>query len=164
MDKNKLISLQPSERVKMVNKLLEEHSFEEICEMFGLSTGTFSKILREGNYFYHKADKKYYPYVHSEEERIQKNNPEKSDELTFIKNKIDTIKRIIQQYEESGNLLLDKKIYDNNANYVNKTIRINSDIYDSFIVWSKQHYPHLKSQDLLAQSLLDLMKRYTPER
>lgn len=162
MDKNTIIAMQPSERVKVVNKMLKVQSLEEICEMLGFSSGAFSKIMREGDYIYHKADKQYYPFVRSEEERVKNNNIQQNDELTFIKNHIDTLKIMIQQLESSGNLLLDKQIYKSDAKYVNKSIRMNSDIYDDFNRFCKDFFPHLKSQDIIAQALIDAMKRYTP--
>jgi len=51
--------------------------------------------MREGDYLYHKADKQYYPFVRLEEERITSTHTEDNDETAFIKNNVDTLKKVI---------------------------------------------------------------------
>jgi len=120
-------------------------------------------IMREGDYLYHQADKQYYPFVRSEEERVKNSQSEDSDEISFIRNHVDILKKVIQQFEEQGLLLLDKRIYSRDGKFVNKSIRMNSDIYEEFSGFCEEYYPHLKTQDLIAQALIDAMKRYKPQ-
>lgn len=163
MDKNTIISMPPVKRVQEVNKMLKEHSLSEICEHLGIPSGSFSKLMREGDYLYHQADKQYYPFVRSEEERVSSTNTEQNEDITFIKSHIDTLKKVIHQFEESGNLLLDKRIYSKNADFANKSIRMNTSIYEDFSKFCEDYFPHLKTQDVIAQALIDAMNKYKPE-
>ena len=97
--------------------------------------------MREGDYLYHQGDKQYYPFVRSEEERISKDLNHSNEEITY----------------------LDKRIYDKNAKFVNKSIRMNSEIYEDFSHFCDEYFPHLKMQDLIAQALIDAMQRYKPQ-
>lgn len=67
--------------------------------------------MREGDYLYHQRDKKYYPFVRSEEKRIHESEKDQSDDVLFIRKHADTLKRIIRKFEEQGLLLLNKRIY-----------------------------------------------------
>ncbi|WP_281998848.1 hypothetical protein [Priestia flexa] len=163
MDKNTILTMPPSIRVQEVNKLLEDHSLSEICELYGISSGSFSKLMREGDYLYHQADKRYYPFVRSEEERVKNPKSGDSDEIAFFKQNVDTLKKIVSQFEEQGLLLLDNRIYSREAKFVNKSIRMNNDIYEEFSSFCEEYYPHLKTQDVIAQTLIDAMDRYRPE-
>ena len=152
-----------AKRVQEVNKMLKEHSLSEICERLEIPSGSFSKLMREGDYLYHQADKQYYPFVRSEEERVSSTHTEQNDDIAFIKTHIDTLKKVIQQFEESGNLLLDKRIYSKNAEFTNKSVRMNTSIYEDFSKFCEEYYPHLKTQDIIAQTLIDAMTRYKPK-
>lgn len=163
MDKNTFITMPPAKRVKEVNKMLQKYDLKEISKLIGIPSSTFSKVMREGDYLYHQADKQYYPFVRSEEERVKNSQSEDSDEISFIRNHVDILKKVIQQFEEQGLLLLDKRIYSRDGKFVNKSIRMNSDIYEEFSGFCEEYYPHLKTQDLIAQSLIDAMKRYKPQ-
>ncbi|WP_077357590.1 hypothetical protein [Virgibacillus halodenitrificans] len=163
MDKNTFITMPPSKRVQEVNKLLQKHDLKEISGILRIPPSTFSKVMREGDYLYHKADKQYYPFVRSEEGRKTNSRTEDNNETAFIKSNVDTLKKIIQHFEEQGLLLLDKRIYSKDAKYVNKSIRMNSGIYEEFSRFCEEYYPHLKTQDVIAQTLIDAMYRYKPE-
>ncbi|WP_099355700.1 hypothetical protein [Fredinandcohnia onubensis] len=163
MEKDTIITMPPAKRVQEVNKMLKKHTLSEIYELLEISSGSFSKLMREGDYLYHQADKQYYPFVRSEEERVTSSPTEQNDEITFIKNHIGTLKKVIQQFEESGNLLLDKRIYSKNADFANKSIRMNTSIYEDFSKFCEEYYPHLKTQDVIAQALIDAMNKYKPE-
>lgn len=163
MDNQTFIAMSPAERVKKVNKLLQDHDMKEIANLIGIPSSSFSKIMREGDYIYHKADKRYYPFVRSEEERLSKIDTGVNRELAFFSQHIGTLKKVIRQFEEHGSLLLDKRIYSKDADFVNKSIRMNNDIYKEFTSFSEEYYPHLKTQDLIAQALIDAMKKYKPD-
>ncbi|WP_249308271.1 hypothetical protein [Lederbergia citrea] len=165
MDKEKFIEMSPAERVQVVNKLLKDHDLKEIGNLVKIPSSSFSKIMREGDYIYHKADKKYYPFIRSEEGGVVKKlQCEDNDEMSFIKRNVDTLKKVIKQFEEQGLLLLDKRIYSKDAKFVNKSIRMNNDVYEQFTGFCEDFYPHLKTQDLIAQALIDAMNRYKPEK
>ncbi|EQB37043.1 hypothetical protein M948_10215 [Virgibacillus sp. CM-4] len=163
MDKDTIFTLAPEKRVQEVNKLLRKYDLKEISRLVGIPSSTLSKLMREGDYLYHQADKQYYPFVRSEEERVITSNRKVDDETTFIKENMITLRKVVQYFKESGNLLLDKRIYSKNTKFVNKSIRMNNDIYEEFSSFCEDHFPHLKTQDVIAQALIDAMKRYKPE-
>lgn len=163
MDKDTFFNLTPAKRVQEVNKLLKKHTLKEISSILEVSSGKLSSIMREGDYLYHQADKQYYPFVHSEEERVTSQNMDGNKESAFIKDNLVTLEKIVHQFEEQGLLYLDKRIYSKDSKYVNKSIRMNNDIYSDFTRFCEEFYPHLKNQDLIAQALLDAMSRYMPE-
>lgn len=163
MDNQTFIAMSPAERVKKVNKLLQDYDMKEIANLIGIPSSSFSKIMREGDYIYHKADKIYYPFIRSEEERVSKIDTGEDRELAFFSQHIGTLKKVIGQFEEHESLLLDKRIYSKDADFVNKSIRMNNDIYKEFTSFSEEYYPHLKTQDLIAQALIDAMKKYKPD-
>lgn len=162
MDKQKFLTMSPSERVQEVNNLLQDHDLKEISDLIGIPSSSFSKIMREGDYMYHKADKKYYPFVRSEEERLTK-ELSNNDEETFFNQHEDTLKKIIQQFENKGLLFLDERIYSRDATYSNKSIRMNNAIYEEFSSFCEEYYPHLKIQHVIAQALIDAKNKYRPE-
>lgn len=164
MNKQTFIAMSPAERVQKVNKLLQDHDLKEISNLIGIPSSSFSKLMREGDYIYHKADKKYYPFIRSEEERGSKTATENNGELTFLNQHIDTLKKVILHFEEHGALILDKSIYSKDAEHVNKSIRMNNNIYKEFSSFCEEYYPHLKTQDLIAQALIDAMAKYKPDR
>lgn len=164
MDKDTFFAMTPEERVPKINKLLEEYDMKGISDLLGISSSKFSQIMREGDYIYHKADKKYYPFVRSKEEREQILQNGDNDEIVFIKRNVNTLKKVIKQFEEQGLLLLDKRIYSRDAKFVNKSIRMNSDIYDNFTQFCDEFYPHLKNQDVIAQALIDAISKYKPDK
>lgn len=163
MDKDTIFTLTPEKRVQEVNKLLRKYDLKEISRLVGIPSSSLSKLMREGDYLYHQADKQYYPFVRSEEERVVTSNRKVDDETTFIKENMITLRKVVQYFKESGNLLLDKRIYSKNTKFVNKSIRMNNDIYEEFSSFCEDHFPHLKTQDVIAQALIDAMKRYKPE-
>ena len=164
MDKDKFIAMSPAERVRVVNKFLQDHDLREISSQIGIPSSSFSKLMREGDYIYHKADKRYYPFVRTEEERITRTKSNDDSGLSFIKHHEKTLKMIIEQFEHTGLLVLDKRIYSNDATFSNKSIRMNNDIYEEFSGFCEKYFPHLKIQHIIAQALIDAMTRYKPAR
>lgn len=162
MNKDEFLTMSPAKRVQEINKLLESYSLKEISNFIGIPSSSFSKIMREGDYFYHKADKKYYPFVRSEEERLIQSKSNENQYNDFIEQHENTLKMIIEHFENTGLLILDKRIYSNDSVYSNKSIRMNNDIYEEFINFCRKHYPHLKVQHIIAQALIDAMKKYKP--
>ena len=164
MDKDKFLAMTPAERVRIVNKLLQDHDLRGVAKVIGIPSSSLSKIMREGDYLYHKADKKYYPFFRSEEDRITSTKGKESNVLSFLEQHENTLKKIIEQYEYTGLLILDKRIYSNDATFSNKSIRMNNDIYEEFSAFCEKYYPHLRIQHIIAQALIDAMTRYKPAR
>lgn len=164
MDKDKFLAMTPAERVRIVNKLLQNHDLRGVAKVIGIPSSSLSKIMREGDYLYHKADKKYYPFFRSEEDRITSTKGKESNVLSFLEQHENTLKKIIEQYEYTGLLILDKRIYSNEATFSNKSIRMNNDIYEQFSAFCEKSFPHLKIQHIIAQALIDAMTRYKPAR
>src|SRR5699024_5590268 len=99
----------------------------------------------------------------SEEERITSTKSNDDSGLSFIQQHENTLKMIIEQYENTGLLVLDKRIYSNDATFSNKSIRMNNGIYEEFSGFCEKYYPHLKIQHIIAQALIDAMKKYQPK-
>jgi len=164
MDKQTfLTTMSSSKRVQEVNKLLQDHDLRSICDLLEIPSSSFSKIMWEGDYIYHKADKKYYPFVRSEEERLTKDLSKNNDEATFFKQHEDTLRKVIQHFENKWLLILDDRIYSRDATYSNKSIRMNNAIYEEFSSFCEEYYPHLKIQHIIAQALIDAKNKYRPE-
>ncbi|MGM0900468.1 MAG: hypothetical protein ACQEXB_05070 [Bacillota bacterium] len=49
MDKDTIIKMPPAKRVEEVNKLLKKHTLAELYELLEISSGSFSKLMREGD-------------------------------------------------------------------------------------------------------------------
>ena len=84
MDKDKFLAMTPAERVRIVNKLLQDHDLRGVAKVLEIPSSSLSKIMREGDYLYHKADKKYYPFVRSEEERITSTKSDDNSGLSIM--------------------------------------------------------------------------------
>ncbi|WP_342488862.1 hypothetical protein MKX67_03700 [Cytobacillus sp. FSL W7-1323] len=163
MNKENFTTMPSYQRIIEVNKLLQNHDLKEISKLIGISLSTFSKLMREGDYLYHQGDKQYYPFVRSEKERTKNPSENDSDDIAYIKKHQRTLKRLLQHLEENGILFLDKRIYSKASKYTNKSIRMNTEVYEEFSNFCDEHYPHLKMQDIVAQALLDAIQRYKPE-
>lgn len=163
MDKETFFRMPPSERVHKVNILLQDYDQKELSKIIGIPSSTFSKYMREGDYLYHKADKKYYPFIRSEDQRANGLKKESVEpELIYLKEHYNTLRKLIQHIEQNELLFLDKRIYSKGSKYTNKSIRMNTEVYEEFSIFCEEYYPHLKMQDIIAQALIDAMDRYKP--
>lgn len=163
MNKDKFFTMTPEERVKEINALLQKYDLKQIAKMIGIPYSTFTKVMRiGGDFFYHQSDKQYYQFIRSEKGLQKTGRVEQSNEveLNFIKENLDHLKALLRLYQENTLLLLDEQIYSKKANFVTKSIKMNLEIYEEFSQFCEEHYRHLKMQDLIAQSLLDFMKKY----
>jgi hypothetical protein len=43
--------------------MLQKYNLKEIRKLIGIPSSTFSKLMPEGDYLYHQADRQYYPFV-----------------------------------------------------------------------------------------------------
>lgn len=157
MDKDQFITLTSEKRVEEVNRLLKSHTLKEIATMLGFAYSTFTTEMRNsGEYQYSKKNKQYVKVATSEDN----NGGVVSDSLSFIEENRQTLQQIIEMYQSNSLLILDESVYSKTATYENKSIKMNKDIYSDFSKFCDTYYPHFKTQDLIAQSLLDFMERY----
>ncbi|WP_339197701.1 hypothetical protein [Aeribacillus sp. FSL k6-2211] len=158
MDKDTFFTMTPEERVKKVNELLQKYELKEIADLIGIPYSTFTKEMRKDDYFYHQTDRKYYRFIR--DEKNIKGKYSDSEVLSFIQENFDTLKSLIQNYKSSSFLLLDERVYRSNANFVNKSIKMNSEIYEEFSKFCEDNYPQYQLQHLVAQALIDFMNKY----
>lgn len=121
---------------------------------------SFSKEMTNGDYVYIKRDNQYYKFIKNK--NMFKQHPEQfQDVINFIEQNIETLRAIINDYEGfRKKLILDERVYSKQADYTNKNIRMNGEVYKEFVEFCKENYPYLMIQDLVAQSLLDFINRY----
>lgn len=160
MDKDSFFTMTPERRVQEVNRLLQKYELKEIAALIGIPYSTFTKEMRKGDYFYHQSDRKYYRFIRDEDEKSIKGKYGDSEVLSFIQENFDTLKSLIQNYQSSSFLLLDERVYRSNANFVNKSIKMNSEIYEEFSKFCEDNYPQYRLQDLIAQALIDFINKY----
>lgn len=101
MDKDTFFTTKPSIRVKEVNLLLQKYDLKKVGEIVGIPYSTFTKEMRVGDYFYHQSDKKYYPFVKSEEERFKADQKDEPDELSFMKENFDALEGLLEMYQSN---------------------------------------------------------------
>ena len=161
MDKDTFFTMNPSIRVKEVNQLLQRYDLKKVAEIAGIPYSTFTKEMRVGDYFYHQSDKQYYPFVRSEDERLKGKQKEDLDELAFIREHFEALKDLLQMYKSNRLLMLDERIYSKEAKYENKSLKMNTELYEEFKKFCEEYYPQFKIQDLICQSLLDFQSKYS---
>jgi len=160
MNKDNFFTISPEKRVQEVNRLLQKNELKKVAEIVDVPYSTFTKIMREGDNFYHQSDRQYYPFIRPGSGRIVDGSNSQSDELDFIKENRDVLNRLIEMYQSNSLLILDESVYNKNAKYVNKSVKMNKEIYESYSQFCSDNYNHLKMQDLIAQALLDFMHKY----
>ncbi|KIY22060.1 hypothetical protein [Mesobacillus subterraneus] len=163
MNKETFFTMTIEDRVKAVNKMLQDYSLSEIAEKVGIPSSSFSKIMREGDYLYHQGEKKFFPFIRSENDRRSANTSKKSNtnDITFVKENIDVLKRIVNaKGSNDTQLILDERIYGSKATYVNKNLRMNKEIYEDFANFCNKNFPGLTLQHLCSQALIDFIYKY----
>lgn len=60
----------------------------------------------------------------------ENNTNDYREELLFLKTNLDILKKLTSSCEEGQFLVLDKQIYDPNARFVNKNIKVNQQVYE----------------------------------
>lgn len=154
----------PDLRVKEINKMLESKALPDIAKDLDIPYSTFLKEMTRGDYVYIKRENKYFKFIRDTNDKLtDKKEPHIDDykeELLFLKRHLDVLKKLISNYEKGQFLVLDKQIYDSNAKFVNKNIKVNHLIYEQFTKLCENKFPHLKIQDLISQALLDFIYKY----
>ena len=156
--------MEKNKRAEAVNKLLIGRNQGEVAEIIGLSQSVFSKEMMRDDFTYIARENKYFKFVRSQKDaaglRNQTNSAE-SPEMAFLRDNLEKLKQLLNGCEEGLVLSLDKEIYSHDAVFVNKNIRINQAVYERFISHCSDRFPHLKIQDLVAQSLLEFVSKYS---
>jgi len=166
MDKEVFFSMEKNKRVEAVNKLLVGRNQSEVAKIIGVSQSVFSKEMMREDFAYIARENKYFKFVRSQKDAVglrNQNNSAESPEMTFLRANLEKLKQLLNDCEEGLVLSLDKEIYSHDAVFVNKNIRINQAVYERFISHCSDRFPHLKIQDLVAQSLLEFVSKYTAD-
>ncbi|MFC0015223.1 MULTISPECIES: phage antirepressor KilAC domain-containing protein [Allobacillus] len=162
MGQQRLMKMEPMERVVYVNTLLQKETsnhLKNVAKNLGMSPSTFSKIMREGNFQYHQVDKMYYKLVPLQEyKKMKPNSSSHTDDLMdFLTENIDELKRIIEF--SSKQPIIEPEVYDPKAKSVIKSVQVNSDIYSRFQNLATR-FPHLRLNTLISQCFLDFIRKY----
>ncbi|QDP39363.1 hypothetical protein [Radiobacillus deserti] len=156
MDREKFLALVPARKIEEVNDMLKRSTLKEIANMLGYAYSTFTTEMRNGGeYQYNKKNKQ---YVRVESMGID--SKEEGEVSVFIKENMESLKHLIERYKSNQLLLLDGRIYSNRAKFESKTIKMNEEVYETFSNFCKENYPQFKTQDLIAQALLDFTRKY----
>ncbi|WP_189777722.1 hypothetical protein [Virgibacillus halodenitrificans] len=78
-----------------------------------------------------------------------------SDEINFVKENREVFIKLLEMYQSNNLLILDESVYNKNAEYLNKSNKMNKEIYELFSQLCNENYHHLKMQVLIAHALLD---------
>lgn len=167
MNKEEFLTMDPETRVKKINKMLETTPLNEIAKELDIPYSSFLSEMTKGDYVYIKRDKKYFKFIRDENtqlgSRAETFTADYSEELSFLKNHLGTLKRMVSSQENVQPLILDKRIYDAKTKFVNKNIKVNVSIYQEFTALCENKFRHLKIQDLIAQALLDFINKYSKD-
>ncbi|SOC08278.1 hypothetical protein SAMN05880501_10552 [Ureibacillus xyleni] len=162
MNKEQFYSTHPDERVDIINEMLKTRSYSEVAKEIGVPGSSFGKEMQRGDYVYIQRDNKFYKFIRDKTMVVSNNESATDNILSFIKDNQDILKKMISDYEYGNKMLiLDERVYSNNAKFENKSIKMNNDIHKQFIEFCKKDYPFLTVQDLIAQSLLEFMEKYS---
>lgn len=160
MNKDNFFTMPHAKRVQEVNRLLQKNELKKVSELVDVPYSTFTKVMREGDYFYHQSDRQYYPYIRPGKGRIVDDSDGQADEINFIKENREALIKLLEMYQSNNLLILYESVYNKNAEYVNKSIKMNKEIYEVFSQFCNENYHHLKMQDLIAHALMDFTLKY----
>ena len=163
MDQQRLMKMEPMERVVYVNTMLQKETsdhLKNVAKKLGISPSTFSKIMREGNFQYHQVDKMYYKLVSIEEfKKIEPRSSHHTDELmSFLSENIDELKELLNYTRSQP--IISPEVYHPESETKVKSIQINEEIYQRFTKLQSTKFPHLRLNMLFSQSLLDFIEKY----
>lgn len=165
MNKDEFLTMHPDIRVKEINKMLETMQLPDIAKSLDMPSSSFSSEMQKGDYVYIKRDKKYFKFLRDENNlKDESKTSDYNEELLFIKNNFDVLKNILLNQKKDNVLILDEKIYDSKAKFVNKNIKVNDSIYQQFTSICDKQFRHLKIQDLIAQAFVDFIAKYSSSK
>lgn len=160
LNKEQFYNTEPDARVVIINEMLKNSSLKEVAKNIGVPESSFSKEMTNGDYVYIKRDNQYYKFLR-DKSMISQSHQQSQEVICFLEQNIEVLKAIIRNHDNIKNMLiLDEQVYSQKAKYMNKSIKMNSDVYNKFVTFCKDKYPYLALQDLVAQSLLDFINRY----
>ena len=163
MDQQRLMKMEPMERVVYVNTLLQKETsnhLKNVAKKLGMSPSTFSKLMREGNFQYNQADKLYYKLVPLEEYKEIKTSSSHTttDLMDFLSENIDELKELLNYTRTQP--IINPVVYSLESETKIKSIQINEEIYQRFTTLQSRKFPHLRLNMLFSQSLLDFIEKY----
>lgn len=157
--------MDPDIRAEKINALLENSDLRGVSQMLDIPYSTFTKEMQKGDYVYIARENKYFKFIRNKNDYVSsksyiKGTEDYTEELAFLKENLEMLKKLVANSEENKMLILDKAIYDTKAKFVNKNLKVNEAIYEKFSKLCESQFPHLKIQDIIAQSLLDFINKY----
>lgn len=165
MNKDKFFTMDVDKRVEEINKILINSDLKGVAEALGLAYSTFTKEMQKQDFVYIARENQYFKFIRDKESLGNAKPSDKAtigfqEELTFIKEHLETLRNLVSTVNEKPTLVLDKEIYNTKAKYVNKNLKLNENIYEKFSKLCENQFPHLKIQDLIAESLLEFINKY----
>lgn len=158
MNKEEFYAIDPDERVEHINKLLLNRSINDVAEEIGISPSTFSKEMTTGDYVYIKRENQYYKFVR--DKHTVKPTVSSNPAISFIEMNLETLRKIVSLYQEQVPLILDERVYNKNAEFINKNFRLNSTIYEELNHFWETDYPSYRLQDIISQAFIEFTQKY----
>lgn len=158
MNKEEFNAIDPDERIEHINKMLQNRSINEVAEEIGISPSRFCKEMTTGDYVYIKRENKYYKFVR--DKNSVKPTVSTDTANAFIEMNLNTLRKIVSLYQYQVPLILDEKVYNKNAEFINKNFRLNSAIYEELNRFWESDYPSYRLQDLIGQAFLEFIQKY----
>jgi DNA-binding transcriptional regulator YhcF (GntR family) len=126
MNTKEFLETSPDKRVITINAMLnkyENDSLRKVAEELKINYSTFCKEMAKGDYVYIKRDNKYYKFIRDTNNSLSDKNI--SNELEYLISNFNKLQKLIDS-TENNYLILDKKVYSQPEQIVNKNIKINS--------------------------------------
>lgn len=153
--------LTPKERAEWINKRLLESNCRlvDIATEIGIPSSSLSKLMISEGYEFSRKLKQ---YMVKEEPTLSRKGNQPVKEMIFdylSLNAEDLIEMI--DFHKNKVLVISPAVYQvKSKDYVNKSFKINGEIYHKFQALLSEKYPHYRIQDAVAQALLDFTNRY----
>jgi len=165
MNKDSFFTMDVDKRAEEINKMLVNSDLKGVAESLGIAYSSFTKEMQKNDFVFIARENQYFKFIRDKEllgtaKPSDKATTDFQEELTFIKENMETLKRLISTLDKSPTLVLDKEIYNSKAKYVNKNLKLNEAIYGEFSKLCENQFPYLKIQDLIAHSLLEFITKY----
>lgn len=167
MNNEEFMNLSMKKKLEVVNKMLQtekDDHLKNVSIKLDIPYPAFTKLMRDdGNYQFNQSSKIYEKIVSLEEYdqliQLKSNSNEYSNEaLKFLSENLNDIKKLLFQKEHQ--LILDPLVYDVKSKTTNKSIQVNTEIYNQFTELCSNQFPHLRQKDLISQCLLDFINAY----
>ncbi|QEY21608.1 hypothetical protein D0S48_13555 [Psychrobacillus sp. AK 1817] len=165
MNKDRFFTMDVDKRAEEINKMLVNSDLKGVAETLGIAYSSFTKEMQKQDFVFIARENQYFKFIRDKELLGTTKPSDKAttgfqEELTFIKENLETLKSLVSTVNEKPTLVLDKEIYNSKAKYVNKNLKLNEAIYEKFSKLCENQFPHLKVQDLIAQALLSFTNEF----